>query len=445
LAAWQNDTMTGCTCSQRRSYGLAALTALPVLAPLAIAGAAAALRIDRVSIGSGGVEAAGDCTTPVLSSDGNILAFSSLASNLVAGDSNRQADVFVRDLNADTTTRVSVSSSGQEAAGGSWQPAMSADGRFIAFQSTAMNLVPGDNRPFMDVFVHDRLTGITDRASESSTGALGDNGAYDPVISADGRYVAFQSDASNLVAFDANGSSDVFLRDRTAGTTTRVSVNTAGQEGAGASWEPAISADGRWVAFTSNAANLVSGDSNAASDVFVHDSSTGVTTRASRSAAGAQANGSSSQPTLAATGRHLAFVSTAENLVPGDRNRKGDVFVADLWTGRMRLASVSASGIQANEYSREPRLSADGRFVAFASLAGNLVPHDDNGLLDVFVHDLLSQRTHRMSVAWNGAQSNSECERPTLSADGRTLAFVSQATNLVPGDANAAADVFRVR
>src|SRR5207249_1268748 len=206
-------------------------------------------------------------------------------------------------------------------------PALSADGRFVAFGSDATNLVAGDTNGTTDVFVHDRQTGTTERVSVASGGGTQGNGKSGgffafPALSADGRFVAFQSDATNLVAGDTNGTTDVFVHDRQTATTERVSVN-------GFSAGPALSADGRFVAFHSTGSNLVAGDTNGATDVFVHDRQTGTTERVSGASDGTQGNDASAGPALSADGRLVAFHSSATNLVAGDANRAYDVFVHD--------------------------------------------------------------------------------------------------------------------
>src|SRR5207245_298074 len=223
-------------------------------------------------------EGNGASTGVALSADGRFVAFTSVATNLVAGDANGVSDVFVHDRQAGTTERVSVDSAGSEGNGASTGVALSADGRFVAFTSVATNLVAGDTNGAADVFVHDRQTGTTERGSVDSAGSEGNGASTGVALSADGRFVAFTSAATNLVAGDTNGVTDVFVHDRQTGTTERVSVDSAGIEGNGASAGVALSADGRFVAFTSVATNLVAGDTNGAADVFVHDRGTTDTT-----------------------------------------------------------------------------------------------------------------------------------------------------------------------
>ena len=347
---------------------------------------------------------------------------------------------------AQVTERESVASDGTQGNFASVAPALSADGRFVAFESVPTNLVPGDTNGFGDVFVHDRMTGTTERVSVALDGTQGNARSLSPAISADGRFVAFASTASNLVAGDTNGRQDVFVRDRMTGTTERVSVASDGTQGNASSYTPALSADGRFVAFDSDADNLVPGDTNASTDVFVHDRMTGTTERVTVTSNGTQGNSDSFTPALSADGRFVTFESDADNLVPGDTNGSTDVFVHDRLTGTTKRVSVTSDGTQGNGGSDFPVLSADGRFVAFESDAHNLVPGDTNGFTDVFVHDRLTGTTERVSVASDGTQGDSASVHPAISADGGIVAFNSAATNLVPSDTNAAVDVFvRVR
>ncbi len=290
---------------------------------------------------------------------------------------------------AATTERVSVSSAEAEGNYRSNWSSVSADGRYVAFSSLADNLVAGDTNGVVDVFVRDRVTGITDRVSVSGAGEQGNDWSNWPSISADGRYVAFMSTANNLVAGDTNGSWDVFVRDRVSGETERVSVSSAEVEANGGSGGAvnllAISADGRYVAFLSEATNLVAGDTNGSNDVFVRDRVSGETERVNVSSAGAEANGPSGYSVISADGRYVAFMSDATNLVPGDTNGRADVFVRDRMAGETQRVSVSSAGVEADGRSDENSISADGRYVAFGSRASNLVPGDTNGTRDIFV------------------------------------------------------------
>jgi Tol biopolymer transport system component len=235
---------------------------------------------ERIGVEAGGDQGNGESDGPVLSAAGRFVAFTSRAGNLVPGDTNGRQDVFVRDRQKGTTARVSVGTGDGQGNRESWEGELSADGRFVAFTSFARNLVPGDTNGFTDVFVRDRQTGTTERVSVGA-GGQGDHESSHPALSADGRFVAFGSFASNLVPGDTNDSWDVFVRDRRTGRTERVSVSTGSGQGRGGSSSPTLSADGRFVAFHSHASNLVPGDTNGRSDVFVHDRQTGRTERTS--------------------------------------------------------------------------------------------------------------------------------------------------------------------
>jgi Tol biopolymer transport system component len=246
----------------------------------------------------------------------------------VAGDTNDREDIFVHDRVTKKTTRVSVRSSGTEGNDHSEGASISADGRYIAFVSLSSNLVAGDTNDQVDTFVHDRVTKKTTRVNVKSDGKQGEQGSINyPSISADGRYVAFMYRGEDLVAGDTKGFTDIFVRDRVAKETTRVSVKSDGTEGNGDSVSPAISAAGRYVAFISLSSNLVAGDTNDSSDVFVHDRVTGKTRRVSVTSEGAEANGDSISPAISADGRVVAFDSYAPDLVADDTNDTLDVFV----------------------------------------------------------------------------------------------------------------------
>jgi Tol biopolymer transport system component len=381
------------------------------------------------------------------------------ATDLVPGDTNERWDVFVHDRATGRTQRVSVSTRGAQARatrdpwGGSTAGGISANGRYVVFQSDAPNLVAGDTNRLTDVFLRDRARGVTTRLSVGPHGQANGASAF-AAISANGRFVAFQSDASNLVARDTNHSVDVFVRDLATGKNSRVNVSSRGVQARGLSesTQPVLSLDGRFVAFESSATNLVRGDTNKLADVFVHDRRTGRTERVSVTSKGKQAgadrtNNGSNAPSISGDGRYVAFHSADSNLVPGDTNRTFDIFVHDRKTGRTTRISVSSAGRQANgESVGAPSFSADGRYVAFNSLASNLAPGDDQAsdILDVFVRDLRAGTTSIASLGaagQHGADSSS-VSGTAFSADDRALAFSSFAGNFVPGDTNGTADAF---
>jgi len=415
----------------------------PAWAALAETTAGTTTRVSVASDGTQGNDFSGDSA---ISATGRYVAFDSPATNLVSGDTNGVPDVFVHDRKTGQTTRVSVASDGTQGDCNSDFPSLSANGRYVAFDSCASNLVSGDSNGFVDTFVHDRATGQTTLVSVASDGTQGNDSSSSHVsISDTGRYVAFQSFASNLVSGDTNNTLDVFVHDRQTGQTTRVSVASDGSQGNGLSAHPSLSANGRYVAFASSASNLVSGDTNGAEDVFVHDRKTGRTTLVSVASDGTQGNGESAFPSISDTGRYVAFFSSASNLVSGDTNFASDIFVHDRQTGQTTRVSVASDGTQANDGSGVLSLSANGRYVAFESVASNLVSGDTNNSQDIFVHDLKMGQTTRVTVASNGTQGNGDSFDPypfSLSANGRYVAFESVATNLVSGDTNGVTDIF---
>ncbi len=402
----------------------------------------AGLSAVRASLHSSGAEGNAASAAVALSANGRFAAFESAAGNLVAGDTNGASDVFVRDRVSGVTTRVSVGSAGAEADGPSFAPAISADGRFVAFESAATNLVTGDTNGVRDVFVHDRQSGTTVRVSVSSAGAEADAASAAPAISASGRRIAFASGATNLVAGDTNAVQDVFVHDLVTGVTARVSVDSFGAQADGASSAAALAADGSTVAFHSAAANLVAGDSNAALDVFVHTLASSATARVSVGPAGAQAAGDSTHPSISSDGQLVAFASLAADLVAGDTNAALDVFVHDRTGGSTTRVSVSTQGVQGDGASDLPAISGDGDVVVFQSAATNLFPGDSEGQTDVFVRRRTAGRTVRVSTAPAGGGGAAVSSAPAISADAAHAAFTSAAVDLVAGDANGAADVF---
>ncbi|WP_412749834.1 TolB family protein [Krasilnikovia sp. M28-CT-15] len=376
----------------------------------------------------------------MISTDGRYIAFTSSASNLVRGDTNGVSDVFVRDLRKHTTQRVSVGTGGRQADQTASAPSISADGRYVAFSSWATGLVPGDTNERGDIFVRDRRAGTTVRVSLTATGGQAANASDNPAISADGRYIAFSSNAENLVAGDDNGEVDVFVHDRRRHLTQRVSVSSTGTAPAGASTYPVISANGRYVAFMSQAPNVVA-DGSTAGGVFLRDLRRSTTVRVSRTDAGAPVT-DAGPPAMSGDGRYVTFSSFTDDVAPGDHNGLQDVVVRDLRTSRTKLISVSSAGVQGDEPSAGAAISPDGRYVTFLSWATNLVPGDRNGYGDIFLHDRRTGTTERVSVLTSGAEANSASDGATVSAGGRTVAMTSYASNLAPGDTDHAADVF---
>jgi Tol biopolymer transport system component len=380
---------------------------------------------------------------PSISADGRLIAF--MSDELVPGDTNQCMDIFVRDHVAGVTERDSVDSSGGQANGGSEDPAISSTGQFVAFVSLATNLVSGDTNNQRDIFVHDRVTGSTECVSVDSSGAQGDGDSTWPSISADGRYVAFDSVATNLVPGDTNGKLDVFVHDRSTGSTVRVSVDSFGAQANGSSNFSFIADGGQVVVFQSDAPNLVAGDTNSWMDIFLHDLSTGTTERVNVDSSGAQADSMSLLPVLSADGSVIAFESDAGNLVAGDTNGHRDVFVRDRAQGITERVSIDSSGAEGNDWSATATISGDGSLVGFTSQATNLVSNDNNDWDDVFVHSRVTGITERVSVDSSGNEGDNDSGfylPSALSSDGLVIAFQSNADNFARGDINAGSDVF---
>ena len=399
--------------------------------------------IDRVSVSSVGIQADGNSEEPAISSDGSIIAFISEATNLVPGDTNDAQDIFVNDLNTGITERVSVDSAGIQGDDDAFTLSLSENGSFVAFGSYATNLVAGDTNDAIDVFVYDRDTDTTERVSVSSASVQADDESFSPAISSAGRFVAFRSDATNLVANDTNNSSDIFVRDRTLGTTERISVASDATQANGDSILPAISSDGRFVAFSSEASNLVAGDTNNLADIFLHDRQDDTTVRI---VAPAEFNTGSGivivAPNISPDGGFVGFRSNADDLVLGDTNISFDTFLIDRLTLIAERASVSSSEVEGDSDSSRPSISSDNRYVTYSSNATNLVSNDTNGFEDVFVRDRNTGRTRRVSLSFDGLEGDNRSFSAVISGDGQSIAFTSQAENLVANDTNGLFDIF---
>lgn len=404
--------------------------------------ASAFAEIERVSVSTTVQQGNSESIKPSITADGRFVAFQSYAGNLVDGDTNSLLDIFVHDRTSMKTERVSISSTGMQTDHISKNTSISVDGRYVVFESRASNLVAGDTNGWLDIYIRDREMKTTERVSVSTLGVESNAHSYNPLISADGRFVSFNSTASNLVDGDSNNVIDVFVHDRQLKTTNRVSVSSSGEQGNRLSYARSISADGRYLVFSSDASNLVASDTNSQGDIFVHDQELGITQRVSVSSSGEQANKFSSVHHISADGRYVIFNSSASNLVVGDTNGTPDIFVHDRELKKTERVSVSSSGAQARAGSFYPSISVDGRYAAFISTANNLVVGDINGVGDVFVHDLQMQKTARIDSSITGAQINSGSLNSTISADGHFVAFHSNASNLVEADTNQTHDVF---
>lgn len=399
-------------------------------------------RTEIVTVGVGG-EADSYSHAPDISDDGRFVAFQSDSTNLIPGDTNKQTDVFVRDLNAAVTYRASESAAGEQANFNTAAASISPSGRFVTFSTRATNLIPGDLNGTWDVLVKDMQTNVVRNASVSADGTQADGISASPSGAAlDGGIVAFESDATNLVPGDTNGVRDVFVHDFTTGTTVLASTAADGTQGDAASSQASISADGRLIAFLSSATKLVPGDANGYADVFVKDLETGAIRMVSVSSEGEPANFASGGPRLSGDGSAVLFSTAASNLVPADGNGAitfgiTDTFVHDLATGVTERVSVSSDGEEGSDISGGSGISSDGRYVTMVSEATNFVPIDSNFRPDLFLHDRLTGITERVSVNWDGTEAGDGLFGTSAgvpSADGSVVAFASDNPNMVPGD-----------
>lgn len=394
-----------------------------------------------VSLSTQGAEANNGSDRSNVSSDGRFVAFVTLASNLSSNDQNQDVDVYVRDRATGVTTLVSATPAGFAGAGFSYQASFSGDGRFVAFSSLANNLVTPDTNANWDVFVRDMVTGTTERVSVTSAGVQGIGLNDGPAISADGRFVAFETYSSNL---GASGGKAIVIRDRIAGTTTLGSLNASGVAANGGCQLPVLSSDGRFLAFLSSSTNLVPGITPGPTQAFLRDRLTGVVRCVSVDSFGNPGNSwTSGGLALSADGRYVAFQSEAWNLVPNDANgSQPDVFVHDSSTGTTVCVSVTAAGINGSFDSRAPSISASGRFVAFYSRSNNIGGGDSNGAEDVFVRDLLAGSTERISVDPLGANLTLASRDAAISADGAVVAFASADWGVAQPDLIVEWDIF---
>ena len=399
----------------------------------------------RVSVSSDGGEANEYSWGSSLSGDGRYVAFYSYASNLVAGDVNGVGDIFVRDLHNNQTLLVSKASDDSLGNKDCYPfPSISNDGRYIAFTSDANNLVAGDNNNAPDTFIHDTVSGVTEWISVNSSGhqAYTMGTTLNP-ISSDGRYVAFESSADNLVTGDDNQVYDVFVRDRVLGQTERVSVASDGTQGNDSSRVHSMSGDGRFITFTSFADNLISGETMTEAHIYLHDRQAGTTELVSVSSGGTPGNHySTHRSDISDDGRFVVFESRATNLDPDYSNQTFDVFLRDRQSGTTKVIAIASDGTYGNDESTAPAISPDGRFVTYVSYSTNLVPGGESGTSYIYLHDRDTGVTERVSLTSSGALANDWSIYPHVSNDGRFITFTSNADNLVVGDSNEAKDIF---
>ncbi len=402
--------------------------------------------LTRRSQGPTGQDFNGQSDFPELSADGLFVVFSTEATNGFLADNNGVPDIWRQNRDTAALERVSSTTAGQATDGASFSAVISGDGRYVAFTSLATNLTISDSNGFADVFRRDMDTGAVLLVSSAPDGLPANSVSFGPAISADGRYVAFLSAASNIVGDDTNLSVDVFLRDMVTAQTRRVNLAAdATEASSGAISRPALSADGRYVAFDSAAANLTANDANSRDDVFVKDMQTGAIRRASEGANGEGMAGTLEgilRPAISADGRYVVFATAAGNLVAGDSNGVADIFRKDLQTGALARVSVDGLGNQGNAESRDADISADGRYVTFTSLASNFASADTPLSADIFVKDMVTGTLLLVSRDAAGTPAFGQSTSASISADGSTLAFASTASTITTPDSNFLQDVF---
>lgn len=406
---------------------------------------AQAQEISRVSLNYESHQANGANTLADVTADGTVVVFESGAGNMVPGDWNSMPDIYYRDLVSEETYRVTISLEGDDTDNTSHEPVISSDGSTVVFTSYATNLIEDDTNEAPDIYALDTGSGEIFRVSVGGPGAEANGASGNPAVSGDGAYITFLSLADNLSGADTNNAWDVYVRYRSINQTVRASVSSTGVQANGDSGPPSITDNGFMIVFSSLATNLVGGDTNDAADIFLRDLSSSTTKRISLGPSGEQANGDCSRPAISGDGRFVAFESAASNLVPGDTNGQIDVFVRDLEDGRTQRVSLASDGAQANSGSCCPQLSGDGRFIAFTSDADNLVGGDTNGVADIFVHDRVAETTFRVSPPPTAEEADGPSAHPVFSNDGGSLVFESSASNLVAGDDNDRSDIFLVR
>jgi Tol biopolymer transport system component len=413
-----------------------------VLATLpALSGLAQVITTTRISTSSAGVEGNSESDAPVISNDGRFVAFASSASNLVEGDLNGNRDVFIKDVVTGQIELGSVWTDGTQTKGWAWNSALSADGRYLAFASWAPNWPKGGD---VQVYVRDRIAATTTCISVSGDGVPGNGRSGQVAISSDGRYVGFVSTARNLAKAIYGHYYNVFVHDRITGHTKCISRSIHGYSGNHDSYRPHFSGDGRLVVFESYASDLIVGDrwDNQLRDVFLFDQADGSLKRISVDRRGYPLFGDNEKATMSADGRYIVFESSA-NLFGQPHGIH--VYAKDLKTGWIEQVNATHGAGTDNPVYRDPVISADGRYVAFNDWSNKIVPNDFNGVEDVFIRDLAKRRTVRLSVSSGGIEGNRRSRFPAISADGSLVAYWSLSKNLVDNDNNECGDIFVAR
>lgn len=401
---------------------------------------ASAGAIERVSVAADGTEGNNRSERPGMSPNGRYVVFTSDADNLIPGGSDGEdGQIFLKDRMTGKVVLASRAEDGSEAEDSCGNPTVSADGRFVCFNTGSDNLHPGDDNGNGDVYVKDLKTGAIEWISQAHDGSAGDDGSANAFITPDGRYVVFQSGAENLHPDgDANGGDrDIFLRDRKTGRLQRVSDTAEGIQPNNDCYNPYLTPDGRFLSFRSYADNLVPDDTNGKADIFVKDLKTGKIERVSTSSEEEEGDGYCGCHHMSDDGRYVIFRSSSSNLVPGDTNGTYDVFVKDRRNGGLKRISVAEDGTEANSDSGGVWISSDGRFAAFWSRATNLMGSMEkvSSYRQVYIKDLKTGKLALVSQSAEGDRGNYDSEAPFLTGGGY-VAFKSEANNLVPDDTN---------
>lgn len=400
-----------------------------------------AFHVERASISSAGQQGDMFSVRPEVSGDGSKVAFISMSSNLASGVTMPGMSIYLREPGTHSTQLVSAAADGKRANAASVDPGLSANGRYAVFSSNATNLVTGSTFGHKQAFRKNLASGEVIMLSVGANGEAQGFDSANPVASADGSAVAFMSFAALAPGCEA-GRGNIYLRDIEKQATVCLSGGMDGAIADGGSLQPAISADGKTVAFSSTASNLVPGDTNGVGDIFVRDLAQGRSIRVSVGPSGAEGNAESIEPSLSGDGSRVVFSSASAGLVAGVPGGTQRIYLRDLRTGVTHLVGPETSAHLADQFSGQPRISADGTTVVFLSAATNLVRGADNGKRNIYRWSVGKQVMSRVSMPRDGGNLNGDCFQPAVSANGSIVAFRSNAANLVDGDTNLTDDVF---
>ncbi len=398
-----------------------------------------------MSVSTSGAQASKpDLLNPATTPDGRFVAFEA-PPRLLPQDTNTFSDIYLKDMDTGTLTLVSIGTDGSVGNGPSVKPGISDDGRYVVFESRASNFSDYDTNNSSDIFLRDVLLGTTTRVSVTSDLLPAVAGNFNPAISGNGLFVVYDSYADNLVPGDNNVAQDVFMYTVATGETKRISTKSDGSEATGASYDPSINRVGTTVAFTSSCIRPCGDDTNSVPDVFVKDIATGVVQRVSIGTDSAQGNDTSDSPTVRCRRSRIAFRSLASNFTSNDRRRFTGCLRTEHLSVKTTLVSSTMSGLAGGGYA--PHISTDGNYVAFLSDGADLAQHGRAGATTVYLRDLVKQNTERVSL--NVSDQRSEGWRfwsgPVVSENGLFVVFESDASDLVSGDTNGMGDIFRVK